>query len=120
MSDENGTIGLKPCTGCGRCCLRWGGCGLGSASDMDMERLLMVPKVRPYLFDSAPFDLWADPKTGEEHEDGRCPWLRKLPNQDRYKCTIYDARPDACRAYPQDEESARLVRCDMIDEASDV
>jgi Fe-S-cluster containining protein len=59
-------------------------------------------------------DLWISPKTGEEAT--RCPWLRKLPKQDRYICRIYDVRPDTCRDFPYETsvEHAQIVDCEML------
>jgi hypothetical protein len=40
-------------------------------------------------------DIWISPVT---HDDvKRCPWLRKLPNQDKYVCRIHDVKPEHCR-----------------------
>lgn len=43
-------------------------------------------------------DLWFSPRTGEDLL--RCPWVRKVRNEDRYICRIYDLRPEICRNYP--------------------
>ncbi len=39
-----------------------------------------------------------DPDTGKQLE--LCPWLRKLPDQEKYICDIYYDRPDDCKHYP--------------------
>lgn len=56
-------------------------------------------------------DGWFSPKTGMEVT--RCPWLRKLPNKNKYKCRIYEVRPDVCRNYPKlgQRESAIKIGC---------
>lgn len=43
-------------------------------------------------------DLWFHPETVEEL--GRCPFLRKVPKMDKYRCMIYELRPEICRGYP--------------------
>lgn len=42
-------------------------------------------------------DLWFHPVTGDELR--RCPFLRKK-KEAKYKCLIYDLRPDACKIFP--------------------
>jgi Fe-S-cluster containining protein len=44
------------------------------------------------------YDVWVSPSTGEHVN--RCPWLRKLPNEERYVCGIHDVKPKHCREYP--------------------
>lgn len=50
------------------------------------------------------YDLWINPITGRE---GRCPWLKKLPNGDRYICRIYDTRPEECKNFPVHKEQMK-------------
>jgi Fe-S-cluster containining protein len=49
----------------------------------------------------------------------RCPWLRKLPKKERYKCRIHDVRPEICRGYPVDIDQMISDGCEML-EASDL
>ena len=58
-------------------------------------------------------DLWISPVTG--CDTSRCPWLRKLPGREKYKCRIHDHRPDACRGYPVDVEQMVLDGCEMLE-----
>jgi Fe-S-cluster containining protein len=48
-------------------------------------------------------DPWADLWVDDQHPDGReltrCPFVRKVRNQNRYMCTIYETRPKVCRDY---------------------
>jgi Fe-S-cluster containining protein len=57
-------------------------------------------------------DLWVH---YDENDDGkeafRCPFLRKLPRKKKYKCLIYETRPDVCRGYPYTEEQVVRDRC---------
>jgi Fe-S-cluster containining protein len=104
---------MRPCTQCGKCCEKYGaGSGLGSATEADLERLDYRPDVLRYI---SLGDLWISPVTGEETR--RCPWLRKLPNQDKFKCRIHDVRPDVCRNYPVDVEQMIRDGCEMLEEA---
>lgn len=61
------------------------------------------------------YDVWFSPITGDELN--RCPWLRKLPRQEKYICRIYDARPSACRAYPVNLGQAIQDDCEMVEAA---
>ena len=58
-----------------------------------------------------------DPKTGNQIE--RCPWLRQLPNQEKYVCDIYYDRPDDCKHYPVTIEQMIKDECEML-EAQDL
>lgn len=44
------------------------------------------------------------------------PWLRKLPNQDKYKCRIHNLRPEVCREFPLDIEQMIQIGCEMLEE----
>jgi len=55
------------------------------------------------------YDLWTSPITGEEVE--RCPWLRKLPNKERYVCRIHHVKPKHCREYPTSKKHAEETGC---------
>lgn len=45
----------------------------------------------------------------------RCPWLRKLPKQNKYICRIYYNRPDDCKHYPVDIEQMVKDDCEMLE-----
>ena len=55
------------------------------------------------------YDIWINPKTGDDVD--RCPWLRKLPNQNKYICRIHDVKPNHCRNYPRSKEHAEKTGC---------
>ena len=107
---------MRPCNGCGKCCVKYtegaGGAGLGCATERDLERLRERPDVLAWIPHMPP-DLWIHPATGEEAM--RCPWLRKLLNRTVYKCRIHDVRPDICRNYPLDKEQMRNDGCEMLE-----
>ena len=86
--------------------------GKGSAGDLNVW-LIETPSVPvpsnlgTYpIFDFIAFvrqdllrgDLWFHPKTGEELD--RCPFLRKVPKTEKYRCMIYELRPEICRQHP--------------------
>ena len=57
--------------------------------------------------------IWVNPDTGEPL--AMCPWLRKLPNQNKYVCDIYDERPDDCKYYPTTIEEMIKHECEMLE-----
>jgi Fe-S-cluster containining protein len=54
-------------------------------------------------------DLWVSPKTGEDVD--RCPWLRKLPRQNKYICRIQETKPVHCRNYPKTPQHGKETGC---------
>jgi Fe-S-cluster containining protein len=109
---------MRACTQCGKCCLKYkGGDWLGSATEVDMLFwLIRRPEVLDYV-DDIRHDLWISPITGEKMQ--RCPWLRKLPRQEKYICRIHDVRPEVCRDYPTDIDQMISLDCEML-EAGDL
>jgi Fe-S-cluster containining protein len=71
------------------------------------------PEVLDYTDDMLR-DLWISPVTGEEMN--RCPWLRKLPMKEKYKCRIHKVRPEICRGYPVDIEQMANDCCEMLED----
>ena len=102
--------GQKPknfdCKQCGRCCLIYG--GLLQASSADIK--LWEKEGRDDILKWECWgELWINRDTNTEAF--RCPFLRKLPNKDKYICRIYDFRPEVCRGYPVDLCQAKTDRC---------
>lgn len=54
-----------------------------------------------------------DPETGKQIE--LCPWLRQLPDQNRFTCGIYLDRPEDCRIYPARVEDMVKDECEMLE-----
>lgn len=54
-----------------------------------------------------------DPDSGEQL--ALCPWLRKLPGQNKYICDIYDARPADCKYYPVTITDMIKDECEMLE-----
>jgi len=55
------------------------------------------------------YDIWISPKTGDDVQ--RCPWLRKLPKQNKYICRIHDTKPEHCLEYPWSRKHAEETGC---------
>lgn len=53
------------------------------------------------------------PDTGEQL--ALCPWLRKVPGQEKYTCDIYYDRPDDCKYYPVTVEQMVADECEMLE-----
>jgi len=120
-------IGFR-CQQCGKCC-EWGGPSL-SATKEDLKRwkkerrkdilkyidfisVKVCPKCKKGVLtekgtciacgleakeEIVVMDLWFDPATGEELE--RCPFLRKVRNQNKYRCMIHETKPHRCKEFP--------------------
>ena len=101
---------MKDCNQCGKCCIKYSNGGL-SASQSEIELWeIFKPEIYQYVSNG---EIWFDPKTGEQIE--RCPWLRKLPDQEKYTCDIYYDRPDDCRLYPTNIEEMERDGCEMLE-----
>lgn len=102
---------MKDCNQCGKCCTNYGGNGglSATASEIDWWETYR-PEIARYVNDG---NIWMNPETGAPL--ARCPWLRKLPNQDKYICRIYYDRPEDCRHYPVDIEQMLRDDCEMLE-----
>ncbi len=101
---------MKDCNQCGKCCIKYSNGGL-SASQSEIELWeIFKPDIYQYVSNGK---IWVDPKTDEKIE--RCPWLRKIPNQEKYTCDIYDDRPEDCRLYPTNIEEMERDECEMLE-----
>jgi len=101
---------VKDCNQCGKCCTLYGGGGLtATSSEIDWWET-HSPDVFRYVSDG---QIWVSPDTGEQM--ATCPWLRKLPNQDKYICRIYYDRPDECKHYPVTIDEMIRDECEMLE-----
>lgn len=57
--------------------------------------------------------IWVNPDTGVQLTG--CPFLRKMPGQDKYLCDIYFDRPEDCRFYPVTIEQMINDDCEMLE-----
>ena len=98
------------CNQCGKCCTHYSNGGL-SASTSEIEHWeIHRPDIYQYVRDGK---IWMDPDTGKQLR--LCPWLRTLPDQNRYTCDIYRDRPEDCRAYPARIEDMVKDDCEMLE-----
>ena len=105
------------CKQCGNCCLYLGDAFETCATDQDIH--LWNEKGRDDILDWVDpiqigggqyvYDIWISPTTGEDVQ--RCPWLRKLPNRDKYICRIHEVKPQHCREYPRSRKHADETGC---------
>lgn len=101
---------MKDCNQCGKCCTHYSDGGLSaSASEIDWWETFR-PKIFSYVRDGK---IWISPVTGKQMV--RCPWLKKLPNQEKYICRIYYDRPDDCKYYPVTIDQMVRDKCEMLE-----
>lgn len=102
---------MKDCNQCGKCCTKYGGSGGLSASTEEIKMWdLFRPDIAEYVKDG---QIWVSPETGLQLEV--CPWLRKMPTQEKYTCDIYLDRPDDCKFYPTTIAEMVVDECEMIE-----
>ncbi len=95
------------CKQCGNCCLNLIDAYGTSVSDEDIdmwkreERFDILEWVITF---GGMNEIWISPKTGEYVN--RCPWLRKLPKQNKYICRIHETKPEHCRNFPKSKRHA--------------
>jgi Fe-S-cluster containining protein len=101
---------VKDCNQCGKCCTLYANGGLSaSASEIDWWETHR-PDISSYASGGK---IWISPVTGKQML--RCPWLRKLPKQNKYICRIYDDRPDDCKFYPVNIDEMVRDGCEMLE-----
>jgi len=104
------------CKQCGNCCLNLNIC-YTAVTDEDVKRwkdtgrddILACVNSIPLGNGQYIHDIWFSATTKEEVN--RCPWLRKLPNKNKYICRINDTKPEVCRNYPLSKEHAIETGC---------
>ena len=110
------------CRQCGHCCLNLTGAFEACASEDDIllweahgrEDILEWVDVIPLGEDHRVYDIWVNPRTGEDVT--RCPWLRKLPRQNKYICRIHEVKPEHCLEYPLSRDHAERTGCPGFDD----
>ncbi|MGI9315760.1 MAG: YkgJ family cysteine cluster protein [bacterium] len=101
---------MKECNQCGKCCTKYSDGGL-SASQYEIENWeILRPDIHRYV---SAGNIWMNPDTGQQLK--LCPWLRKLPNQNKYMCDIYYDRPDDCKHYPVTIDQMVKDACEMLE-----
>lgn len=101
---------MKDCNSCGKCCIKYSNGGL-SATFAEIEFWQAFrPDIYRYVKDS---EIWISPESGRQIV--RCPWLRKVPDENKYLCDIYNDRPDDCRHYPVTVDDMINDECEMLE-----
>ena len=102
---------MKDCNQCGKCCVNYSDGGL-SVTEIEIEYWeVFRPNISRYVSNGK---IWINPDTGKQM--ARCPWLKQIPNQEKYSCDIYHDRPDDCKYYPVTIEQMIKDECEMLDE----
>lgn len=109
------------CKQCGNCCLNLSSAFQRCAAEEDIrlwednqrdDILEWVSVIE--LGELSVYDIWISPRTGDDVT--RCPWLRKLPNKNKYICRIHDVKPEHCRRYPKSRKHAEETGCRGFEE----
>jgi len=101
---------VKECNLCGKCCTNYSDGGLSAtASEIEFWDNFR-PDIARYVSDGK---IWMSPDTGEQIK--LCPWLKKVPNENKYICDIYYDRPDDCKHYPVTIEQMVTDECEMLE-----
>lgn len=118
--EKGGELGIRVetdmekfnCKQCGHCCINLSDAYCNYALDEDVNRWKFEDRYDILKFvDKSSFlnDIWIDQETGEALD--RCPWLKKLPNNDRYICRIHHTKPTHCCNYPFSKRHALTTGC---------
>lgn len=101
---------MKNCNQCGKCCIKYSNGGLSASADEIKAWEIFRPYIHQYVRDGK---IWVNPDTDEQLS--YCPFLEKIPDQEKYTCSIYHDRPEDCRLYPSN--IAEMIRdgCEMIE-----
>jgi len=101
---------VKNCNQCGKCCINYSDGGLSASAEEIEWWETYRPDIASYVRGGK---IWVDPLTGKQMN--RCPWLEKLPDQEKYICGIYYDRPNDCKYYPVDIDQMVKDECEMLE-----
>lgn len=101
---------MKACNQCGKCCIKYNDGGLSASPNEIAFWDNFRPDIYRYVNKG---NIWISPDSGKQTEI--CPWLRKLPNQNKYLCDIYYDRPNDCKYYPVTIEQMIKDECEMLE-----
>ena len=101
---------MKDCNSCGKCCTLYGGGDLSVSEDEIENWETHAPDIADYVSGG---EIWISPETGKQMLS--CPWLRKLPGENKFACRIYFNRPNDCRYYPVTIEDMIKDECEMLE-----
>jgi Fe-S-cluster containining protein len=80
-----------------------------SADEIELWEIFR-PDIYNYVYEGG---IWINPDTNQKLK--QCPWLRRVPNQDKYTCDIYFDRPEDCRFYPVTIKQMVEDECEMLE-----
>jgi Fe-S-cluster containining protein len=100
---------VKDCNSCGKCCTIYGNGGLSASGSEIASWESDQPEIFRYVSDG---EIWMDPDTHIQLTS--CPWLEKVPGENKYLCQIYYDRPDDCRYYPVSINEMIRDECEML------
>ncbi len=101
---------MKECNQCGKCCTKYSNGDLAASASEIESWEVSRPDIVRYVNDG---NIWMDPDTGKQL--ALCPWLRKLPDQNKTICDIYDDRPEDCKHYPVTIAQMIKDECEMLE-----
>lgn len=103
------------CRQCGHCCRSLDYYDQLTEADYSLWRALnrkdILEKVRRIKREDNTFAYRVWQRTGTAPSEISCPWLHKIPTQNRWECRIHDARPQICRQYPGSRKHADMTGC---------
>lgn len=102
---------MKECNQCGKCCINYSNGSLSATYEEIKSWDIFRPDIYNYVHNGK---IWMSPETGEQLT--LCPWLKKLPDENKYTCDIYYDRPDDCKYYPVTIEQMIKDECEMLEE----
>lgn len=102
---------MKNCNQCGKCCINYSDGGLSASAEEIKSWDIFRPDIYNYVNDEK---IWMNPETGEQLT--LCPWLKKLPDENKYTCDIYNDRPDDCKYFPVTIEQMINIECEMLED----
>jgi Fe-S-cluster containining protein len=106
------------CRQCGHCCRNLDYYDQLTEADVnrwqEWGRKDILSKVRSVKQEGGTFAyrMWERPGSGVPGKP--CPWLHKIPTQNRWQCRIHEVRPEICRQYPGSRKHAEMTGCPAI------
>lgn len=101
---------MKDCNSCGKCCTKYSDGGLSATKEEIENWEAYRPDITRYVSQGK---IWMDPDTGAQLT--LCPWLKEVPNKNKFSCDIYEDRPEDCRYYPATLSDMINDECEMLE-----
>jgi Fe-S-cluster containining protein len=104
----------SPCSQCGKCCTNLYGTFEATGEDVRRWRKEGRKDILANVMLLGPrWDPWGD-FIGTDGQTERCPFLHKIRGSKRYRCSIYETRPQVCRDFIPWESGI----CEVVNEPS--